>query len=384
MNAVNAFAGPGGFDLGARALGIEPLGIEIDPTVCATREAAGLRTLQDDATRLDPHDFPCELFIATPPCQAWSMAGTRDGEHDRAEVFRLAAELARQETPTEHEWRHPGSPLTAEPMRWIAALRPRFVAFEQVPPVMDLWNFCADLLRMMGYACWTGRLSAERYGVPQTRLRAILMASRDGHPFPPAPTHQAYAKGEPAARQITLEGTLEPWVSMAQALGWDENELVGFPRLNDVDDGGEYRARDFRPATEPAFAVTEKARSAIHLRNNAQLRAAIRSVDEPAPTITGANDWGEREWTYERPSTTVAGDPRIPAPGHKKDGPYPDSPGRMEGSITVTVEEAAVLQGFPRDYPWRGSRTRQHAQIGDAVPPPLARAIIAALLGMEV
>ena len=38
-------------------------------------KAPSLRTLQADVAALDPLDFPCDLLIASPPCQAWSMAG---------------------------------------------------------------------------------------------------------------------------------------------------------------------------------------------------------------------------------------------------------------------------------------------------------------------
>lgn len=56
-DALDLFAGPGGWDCGARDLGIDPLGIELDPTACATREAAGLRTLCGDVAQLDPASF---------------------------------------------------------------------------------------------------------------------------------------------------------------------------------------------------------------------------------------------------------------------------------------------------------------------------------------
>ena len=75
MNAVDLFAGPGGWDVGARELGLDPLGIELDDAACRVREAAGLRTLQGDVAALDPLDFPCDLLIASPPCTAFSMAG---------------------------------------------------------------------------------------------------------------------------------------------------------------------------------------------------------------------------------------------------------------------------------------------------------------------
>lgn len=45
----------------------------------------------------------------------------------------------------------------------------------------------------------------------------------------------------------------------------------------------------------------------------------------------------------------------------------------------MTIEEAAVLQGFPPDYPWRGMQTAMFRQVGNAVPPPLARAVLSAV-----
>ena len=99
MKAIDLFAGPGGWDVGAAALGIEPVGVEYDDAACATREAAGLRTMQADVSALDPADFgPCDLLIASPPCQAWSMAGKRKGELDKPRVMALAGTWAADPT----------------------------------------------------------------------------------------------------------------------------------------------------------------------------------------------------------------------------------------------------------------------------------------------
>lgn len=76
MNVVDLFAGPGGWDVGAQRLGLDPVGIEWDDAACQTRRAAGLTTVQGDVAQLDPLDYqPCDLLIASPPCQAWSKAG---------------------------------------------------------------------------------------------------------------------------------------------------------------------------------------------------------------------------------------------------------------------------------------------------------------------
>ena len=226
MNVVDLFAGPGGWDVGAQRLGLDPVGIEWDDAACQTRRAAGLTTVQGDVAQLDPLDYqPCDLLIASPPCQAWSMAGKRAGERDKEHVIQCLHELAAgSDTRSEHaaKCEDPRSILVVEPLRWALALEPTLLAFEQVPPVLGLWTLLAGLLEPHGWQCWTGVLEAERYGVPQTRERAILMGSRNGMPHPPGATHQRYVKGEPPRHDVTLDGEILPWVSMAEALGWTD------------------------------------------------------------------------------------------------------------------------------------------------------------------
>ena len=103
-----------------------------------------------------------------------------------------------------------------------------------------------------------------------------------------------------------------------------------------------------------------------------------RSIDAPAPTIdTGIR---QAEWAANRPATTVTADPRIARPGHHGSADERDPAERsMTDSVPVTVEQAAALQSFPPDWPWQGSKTKRHEQVGNAVPPLMARVILEAL-----
>ena len=118
--------------------------------------------------------------------------------------------------------------------------------------------------------------------------------------------------------------------------------------------------REDRPMDEPAPTVTGKSRSDewVYVNGN-QENAARRPIDAPAPTVMFGHKKNEVSWTRERPATTVTADP--------------------DNSIPVTVEQAAALQSFPPDHPWQGSKTKQHEQVGNAVPPLMARVILEAL-----
>jgi DNA (cytosine-5)-methyltransferase 1 len=414
MNAIDLFSGAGGWDIAAARLGVHPLGIEQDPDAIATARAAGHRVHEGDVAALDPADFaPCDLLIASPPCQAWSLAGKGGGQRDIKRVYALTNALAAGSTWTDDGgWADKRSRLVCEPLRWALALEPRWIALEQVPPVLDYWRHLADVLRERGYSCWAGILECERFGVPQTRERAILMADRDAPVCPPRPTHQRYVPGEPQRHEHTLEGEVLPWVSMAEALGWG---MTARP-THTVTGGGTGSGGGVEVfASDDVRAIVERERDAgrWEMRSNMGVNPkggnVPRRADLPAATITGLQgrmDWvlrghqsiageGRAEratqdpaltvstrsdlwsWVHDRPSTTVNADPRISHPGRHD----PEESGSQQrDAIRVTVEEAATLQSFPAGYPWQGSRSSQFRQVGNAIPPGLAEAVLRALV----
>jgi DNA (cytosine-5)-methyltransferase 1 len=88
-------------------------------------------------------------------------------------------------------------------------------------------------------------------------------------------------------------------------------------------------------------------------------------------------------WTARRPATTVMATARISQPSARDRDPdwRPGDPWppQFKNAVRISVADAAALQGFRADYPWQGSRTRCFLQIGNAVCPPLARLVVAAV-----
>ncbi|WP_407836207.1 DNA cytosine methyltransferase [Streptomyces sp. DSM 116496] len=391
---VDLFAGPGGWGHALNVLGVRDVGLEWDEWACKTRAAAGQTTIRADVALYPVRPFVGRTrgLIASPPCQAWSMAGKRLGLVDQPLVHQAVADLAvgRDTRPQLlAACQDPRSLLAAEPMRYLHALHtvgePEWVLMEEVPDVAPLWKQYAAVLRTWGFSTWSGILNAADYGVPQTRRRAILIASRTRRAAPPEPTHAKLGEQE------SLFGPgRQRWVSMAEALGWGRTDgpvptvCAGggpgggpepFPSgsrktLSDARDRGAWQSPPPRTApsrsskTGSPCRCREEARPSPRctagpdwvLRSNSQANAAVRPVTEPAATLFFGNRANEYIWTTR--STTALCSAAAPA-------------------IRITAEEAGILQTFPASYPWQGTKGQRFSQIGNAVPPLLAGHLIA-------
>jgi DNA (cytosine-5)-methyltransferase 1 len=364
------FRGPGGWAEGLRMLGLTDIGLEWDTAACRTAHAAGHLTVQTDVAQYPTSPFADRItgLIASPPCQAWSRAGKRGGLADQRLVTQTVHDLAHgrdNRAQVRAACKDERSLLAAEPMRWLYDLRPEWVCMEEVPDVLPLWKQYALYLQQWGYSTWTGILNAADYGVPQTRKRAILIASRVRRVTAPDPTH---AK----APEWDLFGNcLKPWVSMAEALGWTAGLTVNTRGERKTPGGNDF------PADQPSWALTEKTRSWV-LRTSfgtpkADARNGSHEMDpfqQPAHAVTSK----AKDWMLSRPATTVCAPNRIAPPGHRNR----DAGGESQ------FAEAAVLQSFRPDYPFQGTKTKQFEQVGNAVPPLLAAHVVSAATGIPM
>lgn len=248
---IDLFAGPGGLDVASRSLGVPATGIEWDADACATRRAAGLATVQRDVRAYGPADFPnCDVLAGGPPCQTFSTQGTGTGRRALREVLHIAARMAQGKSVdwllSDLEDERTG--LVLEPLRWALEAhrlgRPyRTVVLEQVPTVLPVWQFFAQVLRGIGYSAVAGVLHAERHGVPQTRRRAVLVASLDRPAVLPAPMYRPY-----------LKGGANDCRTMADVLGRPQP----FTMVSNYGTGGDASRRGRRAHDEPSFTVTGK------------------------------------------------------------------------------------------------------------------------------
>lgn len=330
-DGLDDFAGPGGWDEGARMVGLKTIGVEWDESACQTAVANGHARIHADVASHSHEGLNVGgLYIASPPCTMFTTMGHGAG---RATATRLGAGVAAilggddpeaviaaatealipahraaQGSAPNHSLSHSDLDVAAEidaatsalilqPARRIAQLKPDFVALEQVPGAAVVWGAYAHVLRAMGWSATYGILNAADYGVPQSRRRAILVASRHGAARLPAPTHAEHADD--------LFGGLAPWVSMRDALGW--------------------------------------------------------GLDRPIPTIVpGGRSTGN--FAVQREVARLA---------RAADRP----------TVTTPTSELGVLQSFPPDYVWVETADEKQRQVGNAVPPLLAAHVLAALLG---
>jgi len=321
--AIDLFCGAGGLTLGLRQSGIPVISaVEADCDAANTYRYNHpvVELFECDIAEVKPHELwtlsgrrPLAI-VAGSPCQGYSAAGHRNPESSL-------------------------NCLYLEVLRIAEALKPRFVVIENVPGLrrvngVGFDSLICDALNDAGYVVGKPHMMrSEEFGVPQKRRRLIFLAQRQSFGsavLPPQATH-AYCQQNDGRSQSLLKTP-----SVEDALG-------DLPMLGP---GCEWEAR-------------------VHdgrMVYNASTMAHSDRVIEKISKIQA----GQGPISYRRLEKSLA---RTLVAGHRA---LPVHPWLHR---TISVREAARIQGFPDDYVFKGPRSNQPLQVANAVPAPMAYAI---------
>ena len=220
-------------------------------------------------------------------------------------------------------------------------------------------------------------LNAADYGVPQRRNRTILIASRVGPVVHPRPTHAKIPSGR-----------LRPWASVASAIGGlpEEPETTELPKQSvemfDQTVPGIFKMSDLQFGRRPTLRSLDRYDHIPPGGGRFDLPDHLLP-DCWANKPTGTTDvMGRMRW--EQPSLTIRTEFYKPEKGQYLHPQWDAADPARRVNRVITHQEAALLQTFPSDFLWCGSKIEIARQIGNAVPPLLARALaktVSAALG---
>lgn len=378
---IDLFAGAGGLSLGAEMAGLRVIfANDVDPWAAATYRFNNPHTVFDEGPiedlradsvlpsfGLEPGDL--DVLLGGPPCQGFSIYAPKRDPKDRRNA------------------------LILEYLRIVRETMPKYLVMENVPGLLSLGRGVAlrtvyQQLEELGYHVQHRVLLAARYGVPQDRWRLFIIGSRrDMVPAEfPEPTHHATAVANftgGAAWVVSDTDHLPPAVTVREAIG-------DLPRLNNG--GGEDEMPMPKPERSALSDFQRWARGDTEvLYNHVAPRLGAKNMERLSYIKPGGN------WTDIPHHLLPPGMQRARKSDHTKrygrldpDGqsgtiltkadPHWGSFFHYEQDRVITPREAARLQSFPDHYRFLGSQSAQYTQIGNAVPPLMAKAVVSEIL----
>jgi DNA (cytosine-5)-methyltransferase 1 len=375
--AVDLFSGAGGASLGLVEAGFDlRLAVEMDALAASTHKkhlpgnvfVGDIRNLHRDdlLNSAEVHPGELDLLFAGPPCQGFSMIGPRQTTDIRNTLF-------------------------LEVLRSVAIMRPRAVVIENVPGIVTLADgrFLSSILeglQEIGYQAACAELLAAQYGAPQMRWRLVIIAWRNDLGIPagygfPQPNYGEAGIGDLVSNATIPEHAYKGFINTRSAIG-------DLPPVSAGETVFDYNGR-------PRHSYQRKSRALLN--GTIMRRAELHDHYAPAlgpktleriGLLKPGQDWRDLPFEYLPGSMQRAlrkdhtrryrrmtwdGIPRsiITRFRDPKSGEYT----HPAQNRTISIREAARIQGFPDWFSFAGPNTSKYLQVGNAVPVQLARAI---------
>jgi DNA (cytosine-5)-methyltransferase 1/site-specific DNA-methyltransferase (adenine-specific) len=278
------------------------------------------------------------MVIGGPPCQGFSNKGKKLGLKD------------------------PRNFLFREYLALVAELQPEIFVIENVKAMSTSTNgwFMAEILSeidKLGYSATHGILTASDFGVPQIRQRTFIIASKAGLIKLPDPNKIKTPK-------VTVREAISDLAFLESGEGADEQSYL-------LPAESKYQKK-LRTGSKKLFNHKATNHAEIAVRK-LSLIPAEQGKEALPPELLGKQKfkttWGRLRWEDQSPTI----DTRFDTPSNGTNS-HPTL------NRSITPREAARLQSFPDTYRFVGSKTNIGKQIGNAVPPLLARAVGMAIL----
>lgn len=337
LRAVDFFCGAGGMSYGLSLAGIEVLaGIDNAADCKKTYEqnVVGAKFIKHDISTLTAPDLqrrlglkrndPTLIFVGCSPCQFWSKIRT-DKKRSERTAF-----------------------LLKHFQKFIRHFRPGFIVIENVPGLHEKKNngILSEFIRFIsqnGYVWCDGVVNAHHYGVPQNRMRYLLVATRLTSSISLPPPEKGSGKN------------VKSFLGVAN----------GFAKISaghhDQTDPL-HRAAALSPTNLRRIAATPKSGgSRMAWSDNEELQ--IKAYKGRGKIFTDV--YSRMFWNKPAPTITT----RFNSFSNGRFGhPVEDR--------AISLREGATLQTFPKDFAFFGkSQSSVARQIGNAVPPELAKRI---------
>lgn len=337
---IDLFAGVGGLSLGFEMEGFDILlANEFDQSIATAYKENHKSTnvVVGDITSLDlskvfgEYVNKIDVVIGGPPCQGFSQKGKRKTINDeRNFLFKHYVEV-------------------------VKFVKPKYFVMENVPNLLTaekgfFLNEIKGLFKDYGYSIRYGILNAADYGVPQNRRRAIIIGKYLANP-PELPL--------PCKQKVTIWDAISDLAYLESGEGEFEQEYRNSPK-------SDYEKK-MRKGSKILYNHMATKHSALALERLSLIPPNAGKEVLPKKHITKSvysGTWSRMKQNDVAVTITTRFD--TPSSG-KFTHPFLNR--------AITVREAARLQSFPDTFKFIGSKMSQMKQVGNAVPPLLARKI---------